>query len=76
MRDHYALFLCRKGELAPEQPRCLSPAALMPSAPLLAPPQGCIRRERTPEAAPEAVRQAVGRLHSRRGAVAVGYKCH
>ena len=40
-------------------------------------PQGCIRREGTSEAAPEAVRQAVGGgFQSGWGAVTVGYKCH
>ena len=44
----------------------------------LPPPQGCFRREGTPEAAPEAVRQAVRqavrRSPKRLGAVTVGYK--
>ena len=38
---------------------------------------GCIRREGTSEAAPEAVRPAVaGGCQSGWGAVTVGYKCH
>ena len=40
-------------------------------------PQGCIRREGTSEAAPEALSQAVGGgCQSGWGAVTVGYKCH
>ena len=39
------------------------------------PPQGCIR-EGTSEAGPPVVRQAVGGLPKRLGAVTVGYKCH
>ena len=39
--------------------------------------QGCITREGTSEATPEAVRQAVeGGLPRRLWAVTVGYKCH
>ena len=51
--------------------------AACPSPPPSTPPQGCIRRGGTSEAAPEAVRQAVGGgCQSGWGAVTVCYICH
>ena len=56
----------------------MGPPALMDGAvPVAAPDQGCIRREGTSEAAPEACRWAVGGgCQSGWGTVTVGYKCN